>query len=99
MNKGFDYARSQNPTRFALERRVADLEEGTKAFAFAWLAAISTVLELLNHGSHILVCDDLYGGSYRLFERVRRRTPIWTFPTSIPQTWLPSRRRFAPTRA
>ena len=53
---------------------MADLEEGTKAFAFAsGLAAISTVLELLNHGSHILVCDDLYGGSYRLFERVRRR--------------------------
>ena len=75
VNKGFDYARSQNPTRFALERCVADLEEGTKAFAFAsGLAAISTVLELLNHGSHILVCDDLYGGSYRLFERVRRRS-------------------------
>jgi cystathionine gamma-lyase len=75
VNKGFDYARSQNPTRFAFERCVADLEEGTKAFAFAsGLAAISTVLELLNHGSHILVCDDLYGGSYRLFERVRRRS-------------------------
>jgi cystathionine gamma-lyase len=54
---------------------VADLEEGTKAFAFAsGLAAISTMLELLDHGSHILVCDDLYGGSYRLFERVRRRS-------------------------
>ena len=99
MNKGFDYARSQNPTRFAFEHCVADLEEGTKAFAFAsGLAAISTVLELLNHGSHILVCDDLYGGSYRLFERVRRRSTIWTFPTSIPQTWLLSRRRSAPTR-
>ena len=63
------------PTRFALERCVADLEDGTAAFAFAsGLAAAATVLELLDHGSHVLVCDDLYGGSYRLFERVRRRT-------------------------
>jgi cystathionine gamma-lyase len=75
VHKGFDYGRSQNPTRFAFERCVADLEEGTAGFAFAsGLAAISTVLELLEHGSHIVVCDDLYGGSYRLFERVRRRS-------------------------
>ena len=72
---GFDYARSQNPTRFAFERCVADLEEGKAAFAFAsGLAAIATVIELLDHGSHVVVCDDLYGGSFRLFERVRRRS-------------------------
>ncbi len=75
VHKGFDYGRSHNPTRFALERCVADLEEGTAGFAFAsGLAAIATVLELLDHGSHVLVCDDIYGGSYRLFERVRRRS-------------------------
>jgi cystathionine beta-lyase/cystathionine gamma-synthase len=75
VHKGFDYGRSHNPTRFAFERCVADLEEGTAGFAFAsGLAAIGTVLELLDHGSHVLVCDDIYGGSYRLFERVRRRS-------------------------
>ncbi len=67
VHKGFDYGRSQNPTRFAFERCLADLEDGTSAFAFAsGLAAAATVLELLDHGSHVLVCDDLYGGSYRL---------------------------------
>ncbi len=75
VHKGFEYSRSQNPTRFAFERCVADLEEGQAGFAFAsGLAAASTVLELLDHGSHVLVCDDLYGGCFRLFERVRRRT-------------------------
>jgi len=75
VHKGFDYGRSHNPTRFALERCVADLESGTAGFAFAsGLAAAATVLELLDHGSHVLVGDDLYGGSYRLFERVRRRS-------------------------
>ena len=74
VHKGFDYGRTHNPTRFAFERCVADLENGTAGFAFAsGLAAIGTVLELLDHGSHVLVCDDLYGGTYRLFERVRRR--------------------------
>lgn len=75
VHKGFDYGRSHNPTRFAFERCVADLENGEAAFAFAsGLAAAATVLELLDHGSHVVVCDDLYGGSYRLFERVRRRS-------------------------
>ena len=75
VHKGFDYGRSHNPTRFAFERCVADLEDGQAGFAFAsGLAAAATVLELLDHGSHVVVCDDLYGGSYRLFERVRRRT-------------------------
>ena len=89
VNKGFDYGRSQNPTRFAFERCVADLEDGQAAFAFAsGLAAAATVLELLDHGSHVVVCDDLYGGSYRLFERVRRRTANLDFtyvdPTNLP---------------
>ena len=73
VHKGYDYARTKNPTRLAFERCVADLEEGAAAFAFAsGLAAIATVLELLDHGSHVIAGDDLYGGTYRLFERVRR---------------------------
>ena len=75
VHKGFEYARSQNPTRFAFERCIADLEGGTRACAFAsGLAAISTTLECLDHGSHVVTVDDLYGGSRRLFERVRRRS-------------------------
>ncbi|MCY1216495.1 Cystathionine beta-lyase [compost metagenome] len=73
VHKGLDYGRSHNPTRWALERCVADLEGGAQAFAFAsGLAAISTVLELLDSGSHIVASNDLYGGTFRLFERVRR---------------------------
>ncbi len=75
VHKGLDYGRSHNPTRWALERCVADLEGGNKAFAFAsGLAAISAVLELLDAGSHIVSGNDLYGGTFRLFERVRRRS-------------------------
>ncbi len=75
VHKGLDYGRSHNPTRWALERCVADLEGGSQAFAFAsGLAAIATVLELVDSGSHIVAGDDMYGGSYRLFERVRRRS-------------------------
>lgn len=75
VHKGLDYGRSHNPTRWALERCVADLEGGTQAFAFAsGLAAISSVLELLDAGSHILSGDDIYGGTFRLFDRVRRRS-------------------------
>ncbi len=75
VHKGLDYGRSHNPTRWALERCVADLEGGACAFAFAsGLAAISTVLELLDAGAHIVAGDDMYGGTYRLFERVRRRS-------------------------
>jgi cystathionine gamma-lyase len=73
VHKGFDYGRSHNPTRFAYERAVADLESGAAGFAFAsGLAAAATVLELLEAGSHLVAMDDLYGGTYRLFERVRR---------------------------
>ena len=74
-HQGFEYSRTQNPTRFAWERCVADLEGGVAGFAFAsGMAATATVLELLDSGSHIIAMDDLYGGSYRLFERVRRRS-------------------------
>lgn len=75
VHKGLDYGRSHNPTRWALERCVADLEGGAQAFAFAsGLAAIATVLETLDAGAHIVSGNDLYGGTYRLFERVRRRS-------------------------
>jgi cystathionine gamma-lyase len=74
-HRGFDYARSHNPTRFAYERAVANLEGGTAGFAFAsGLAAASAILELVDAGSHIIAMDDLYGGTYRLFERVRKRS-------------------------
>ncbi len=72
---GFEYARSQNPTRFAYERCVADLEGGDAGFAFAsGLAASATVLELLDSSDHVVALDDLYGGTRRLFEQVRRRS-------------------------
>jgi len=75
VNKGFDYGRSHNPTRFALERSLADLEGGVRAFAFSsGLAAIASVLELLEAGAHIIAGEDLYGGTYRLLERVRRKS-------------------------
>ncbi|MFI5024206.1 MAG: trans-sulfuration enzyme family protein [Alphaproteobacteria bacterium] len=75
VHKGYEYSRSQNPTRMAYERCLADLESGRQGFAFAsGLAAASTVLELLDHGAHIAAMDDLYGGTYRLFERVRKRS-------------------------
>ncbi len=75
VHKGFDYARSKNPTRMAYERCVADLESGQRGYAFAsGLAAASTILEMLDAGSHIIATDDIYGGCYRLFERVKRRS-------------------------
>src|SRR6266851_5266991 len=75
VHKGYDYARTKNPTRMAFERCIADLEGGSAAFAFAsGLAVISTTLECLDHGSHVVAVDDLYGGSRRLFERVRKRS-------------------------
>lgn len=74
-HKGFEYSRSQNPTRFAYERAVAECESCVAGFAFAsGMAAISTVLELLNSGDHVVACNDLYGGTYRLFENVRKRS-------------------------
>jgi cystathionine gamma-lyase len=75
VHQGFEYSRTHNPTRFAYERCVAALEGGSRGFAFAsGMAATSTVLELLDSGSHVVAMDDIYGGSYRLFERVRRRS-------------------------
>jgi cystathionine gamma-lyase len=75
VHKGFDYARSINPTRLAYEACVADLENGARGFAFAsGLAGMATVLELLDSGAHAIASDDLYGGTFRLFERVRRRS-------------------------
>jgi cystathionine gamma-lyase len=75
VHKGYDYSRSGNPTRAAWERCIADLEGGVRGFAFAsGMAATSTLLELLDSGSHVVAMDDLYGGTFRLFERVRRRS-------------------------
>jgi len=75
VHKGFEYSRSENPTRMAFERCIADLESGAHGFAFAsGLAAISTVLELLDAGDHVIATDDLYGGSFRLFDKVRKRS-------------------------
>jgi len=75
VHQGFEYTRSHNPTRFAYERCVAALEGGKNGYAFAsGLAATATVLDALDHGSHVICMDDVYGGTYRLFERVRRRS-------------------------
>ena len=74
-HKGFDYSRSINPTRLAYEKCITDLESGTRGFAFAsGLAAMSTALELIDAGSHVVVSDDLYGGTFRLFDKVRKRS-------------------------
>jgi cystathionine gamma-lyase len=75
VHKGYEYSRSQNPTRMAFERCIADLESGAEGFAFAsGLAAIATILELLDSGDHVIATDDIYGGSFRLFDKVRRRS-------------------------
>ena len=74
-HKGYEYSRTQNPTRMAYERCVADLENGKQGYAFAsGLAATATLLEVLDSGAHVVAMDDLYGGTYRLFERVRKRS-------------------------
>ena len=75
VHQGFEYSRSHNPTRFAYERCVAALEGGTRGYAFAsGLAATSTLLDVLDSGSHVICMDDVYGGTFRLFERVRKRS-------------------------
>jgi cystathionine gamma-lyase len=80
VHKGYEYSRSQNPTRMAYERCIADLESGMQGYAFAsGLAGIATILELFDSGAHIIASDDLYGGSYRLFKRVRERSAGLTF--------------------
>jgi cystathionine beta-lyase/cystathionine gamma-synthase len=83
VHKGLDYARTHNPTRWAYEKAVAALEGGRAAYAFSsGMAAAATVLELLEAGSHVLALDDLYGGTRRLFERVRRRSANLRFSYS-----------------
>jgi len=73
VHQGFEYSRTHNPTRFAFERCIADLESGTRGFAFAsGMAATATILELVDSGSHIVAMDDIYGGTRRLFEGVRK---------------------------
>jgi len=75
VHKGYEYSRTQNPTRMAYERCVADLESGKYGFAFAsGMAAIGTILELVDSGAHIIAMDDLYGGTRRLFSGVRERS-------------------------
>jgi len=74
-HKGYEYSRSHNPTRFAYERCIAALESGTRGFAFAsGMAATSTILELVDSGDHVIAMDDLYGGTFRLFDKVRKRS-------------------------
>ena len=80
VHKGYEYSRTQNPTRMAWERCIADLESGTQGYAFAsGMAATATLMDLLDSGSHVLAMDDLYGGTFRLFERVRRRSAALDF--------------------
>lgn len=80
VHQGYEYSRTQNPTRIAYEKCVADLEGGRAGYAFAsGMATTATILDLLDSGSHVIAMDDLYGGSYRLFERVRRRSANLSF--------------------
>jgi cystathionine gamma-lyase len=73
-HRGYDYTRSGNPTRAAFEACLASLESGTRGFAFAsGTQAAATILGLLEAGDHVVCCDDMYGGTYRMFERVYRR--------------------------
>ncbi len=75
VHQGYEYSRSQNPTRMAYERCIADLESGASGYAFAsGMAATATILELLDSGDHVVAMDDLYGGTYRLFTNVRERS-------------------------
>jgi cystathionine gamma-lyase len=80
VHKGFEYSRTQNPTRQAYERCVADLESGKHGLAFAsGMAATATILELVDSGSHIISMDDLYGGTRRLFDGVRKASAGLSF--------------------
>ncbi len=80
VHQGFEYSRTQNPTRFAYEDCVKSLESGARGFAFAsGMAAINTVIDLLDAGSHVIAMDDLYGGTFRLFDKVKKRTSHLSF--------------------
>ncbi len=79
-HQGYEYSRTQNPTRSAYEACVASLESGTRGFAFAsGMAAINTVIDILNTGDHVIVTEDLYGGTFRLFDKVKTRTSNLSF--------------------
>jgi cystathionine gamma-lyase len=74
-HQGYEYSRTQNPTRMAYERCVADLENGTQGYAFAsGLASTASILDMLDSGSHVVAMDDMYGGTFRLFDKVRKRS-------------------------
>lgn len=80
MHKGYEYSRTDNPTRSAYEKCIASLENGTQGFAFAsGMAAVNTILDLLDSGSHVIALDDLYGGTYRLLDKVKTRTSNFSF--------------------
>lgn len=79
-HSGYEYSRTQNPTRSAYEQCIASLESGLKGFAFAsGMAAINTVIDLLDSGDHVVAMDDLYGGTFRLFDKVKTRTSNLSF--------------------
>ena len=80
VHQGYEYSRTQNPTREAFEGCIASLESGTRGFAFAsGMAAINTVMDLLNAGDHVIATEDLYGGTFRLFDKVKTRTSNLSF--------------------
>lgn len=80
VHSGYEYSRTQNPTRSAYEACIASLESGTQGFAFAsGMAAINTVIDLLDAGDHVIAMDDLYGGTFRLFDKVKTRTSKLSF--------------------
>lgn len=79
-HRGYEYSRTKNPTRSALETTIADLESGGRAFAFgSGMAAIATVIELLNAHDHVVATSDLYGGTFRLFDKVKQRSAGMSF--------------------
>jgi cystathionine beta-lyase/cystathionine gamma-synthase len=81
-HQGYEYSRTGNPTRRAFEDCIADLESGSRGFAFAsGMAATATILELLKPGDHIIAMDDLYGGTFRLLDKVRRHTSMRSMTT------------------
>ena len=80
IHQGYEYSRTHNPTRSAFEECIASLESGARGFAFAsGMAAINTIIDLLDHGSHVIATDDLYGGTFRLFDKVKTRTNALSF--------------------
>jgi cystathionine gamma-lyase len=99
VHKGYEYSRTHNPTRDALQASLLNLEGGAAAFAFAsGMAGSATILELLDAGAHIVAMHDLYGGSYRLFENVRKRSANLDVSFVDLSEW-PRSRRCAPARA